>query len=103
VRAKLQTAHELGERLLTLAQQVQDTAMFPVAYRALGTTLFWLGAPAAALPHLAQGIALYDPKNIAPLRYGMGRTLVWCVAALPLGRCGCWGILTRGWHGMMKR
>src|SRR5262249_54835783 len=42
VRAELQTAHALGEQLLTLAQQVRDPSMLVAAHRALGTTLFWL-------------------------------------------------------------
>jgi len=63
VRAEYQTAQALGEQLLALAQQAQDTAMLQTAHRSLGTTWFWLGAPAAALTHLAQGIALYDPKQ----------------------------------------
>jgi predicted ATPase len=63
IRAELQTAHTLGEQLLTLAQQVQDPAMLIAAHRALGTTLFWLGTVAAAHTHLAQGIALYDPTQ----------------------------------------
>jgi len=62
-RAEYQTAQALGEQLLALAQQAQDTAMLLAAHRSLGTTWFWLGAPAAALTHLAQGIALYDPKQ----------------------------------------
>jgi TOMM system kinase/cyclase fusion protein len=60
IRAKLQTAHELGERLLTLARQVQDSAMLVAAHRALGATLYHLGAVAAAHTNFAQGIALYD-------------------------------------------
>src|SRR5262249_34507711 len=63
VRAELQTAQALGERLLTLAEQVQDSAMLVAAHRALGTTLFQLGAVAAAHTHFAQGIALYDPQQ----------------------------------------
>ena len=63
VRAELQTAHALGEQLLTLAQQVQDSAMLLVAHRALGTTLFWLGAGTSAHMHFAPGIALYDPQQ----------------------------------------
>src|SRR5262249_24734424 len=43
VRAELQTAHALGEQLLTLAQQSQDSAMRMAAHRAVGTTLFNLG------------------------------------------------------------
>ena len=60
VRAELQTAYALGEQLLTLAQQVHDTAMLMAAHRAVGTTLFMLGAVAAAHTHFAQAIALYD-------------------------------------------
>jgi predicted ATPase len=62
-RAELQTAQALGEQLLSLAQQVQDSAMLLAAYRALGATLFQLGAVAAAHTHCAQGIALYDPQQ----------------------------------------
>jgi predicted ATPase len=63
IRAELQTAHTLGEQLLTLAQQVQDSGMLLAAHRGLGTTLFWLGAITSAQTHFAQGIALYDPKQ----------------------------------------
>jgi hypothetical protein len=38
----------LGEQLLTLAQQAQDSAMLLVAHRALGTTLLLLGAAASS-------------------------------------------------------
>jgi predicted ATPase len=60
VRAELRTAHALSEQLLTLAQQVHDAAMLCAAHRALGTTLFDLGAAAEALTHYTQGLALYD-------------------------------------------
>jgi predicted ATPase len=72
IRAEYQTAHALGEQLLTLAQQVQDTPMLVVARRALGTTLFMLGAGAAAHTHFTQGMALYDPQQhrAAVFRYG---------------------------------
>jgi class 3 adenylate cyclase/predicted ATPase len=63
IRAELQTAHTLGEQLLTLAQQAQDSAMLIAAHRALGTTLFWLGTITAAHTHCAQGIALYEPTH----------------------------------------
>ena len=62
-RVELQTAYELGEQLLTLAQQAQNSAMLLAAHRALGTTLFQLGAVAAAHTHLVQGMALYDPQQ----------------------------------------
>jgi class 3 adenylate cyclase/predicted ATPase len=60
VHAELQTAHTLGEQLLTLAQQVQDTAMLVAAHRALGTTLAFVGVPALAHTHLTQGMVQYD-------------------------------------------
>jgi TOMM system kinase/cyclase fusion protein len=62
-RAEYQAARALGEQLLTLAQQVQDAAMLMAAHRWMGQTWLWLGAPAAALTHFAQGMALYDPQQ----------------------------------------
>jgi class 3 adenylate cyclase/predicted ATPase len=63
VRAELQTAHDLGEQILTLAQQAQDPAMLLAAHRAMGVTWFFLGTEAAAHTHFTQGIALYDPQQ----------------------------------------
>jgi predicted ATPase len=62
-RAELQTARALGEQLLALAQHTQDPVMLLAAHRALGATLFNLGAVAAAHTHFAQGMALYDPQQ----------------------------------------
>jgi predicted ATPase len=72
VHAEYRTAHALGEQLLSLAQQVQDSAMLLAAYRALGSTLFRLGEAASALTHFAQGMALYDPQQhrASALLYG---------------------------------
>jgi predicted ATPase len=64
VHAEYQTAHALGEQLLTLAQGIrQDSAMLMASHRALGSSLFYLGAVADAHTHFAQGIALYDPQQ----------------------------------------
>jgi tetratricopeptide (TPR) repeat protein len=63
VCAEYRTAHELGEQLLSLAQQAQDTAMLVAAHRALGTTLMYLGTVTSAHTHYTQGIALYDPQT----------------------------------------
>src|SRR5262249_26316765 len=62
-RAEYQTAHALGEQLLTLAQHVHDATMLLAANRAVGTTLFSLGEIALAHTHYMQGIALYDPQQ----------------------------------------
>ena len=63
MRAEYQRAHALGEQLLALAQHTQDAAMLLAAHRALGTTLFWLGAVASAHTHFAQGITLYNTQQ----------------------------------------
>jgi len=71
IRAEYHTAHELGEQLLILAQQVQDTAMLVAAHRALGATLFNLGSVAAAHTHYVQGMALYDQQHrVYAFRHG---------------------------------
>jgi predicted ATPase len=71
-RPALQTAYTLSEQFLTLAQQAQDPVTLPAAHRAVGTTLFFLGATTDAHTHLAQGIALDDPlqHHVAVLLYG---------------------------------
>jgi class 3 adenylate cyclase/tetratricopeptide (TPR) repeat protein len=63
VHAEYQTAHTLGEQLLTLAQQVRDPAMLCTAHRALGGTLHRLGEVVEAHTHFIQGRALYDPTQ----------------------------------------
>jgi predicted ATPase len=63
VRAELQTARELAEELLRLAERANVPAMFVEAYSMLGTTSFYLGEIASARVHLEQGIALYNPQQ----------------------------------------
>jgi len=63
VRAQHQTARELGERLLSLAQSVGDPALLVQAHRALGGAFQNLGELVPAQQHLAQGSALYDPQH----------------------------------------
>jgi predicted ATPase len=62
-RGKHQTARELGEQLLGLAQRVQDPALLLEAHLYLGQSLFYLGELIAARMHLQQSIALYDPRQ----------------------------------------
>ena len=63
-RAELQTARELGEQLLRLAQQAGKTprSSWRPTMRS-GYPLNYLGEFAAARTHLEQGIALYDPQQ----------------------------------------
>jgi predicted ATPase len=63
VRAELQTARELGEQLLRLAQSAQHPALLLQAHYALGETLFYLGELVSARVHLEQGIIFYDPQK----------------------------------------
>jgi predicted ATPase len=66
VRGDVQTAQELGEQLLSLAQSLQDSALLLEAQLALGNTLFLRGEPARAREHLEQGISLYEPHHHRP-------------------------------------
>ena len=63
VRAEYQTAHELEERLLRLAQSIQDPALLLEAHRPQGQTLFSLGELVQARQHLEQALALYNPEQ----------------------------------------
>jgi predicted ATPase len=64
IRGELQTAREVGEQVLSLAQSAHDPVLLlPEAHRALGVTLFFLGELVPARAHLEQGIAFYDPRQ----------------------------------------
>ena len=73
VRAQLQTARQLGEELLTLAQRMQDVTLLLEAHRALGTSLFYLGELALGRAHLEQAITLYDPQQHRSLAFRIGQ------------------------------
>src|SRR5215831_13977769 len=60
VRAEFQTARELGEQLLSLAQRVQTPALLLLAHRVLGQTLAFLGEFSSAHVHLEREMTLYD-------------------------------------------
>jgi predicted ATPase len=66
VRGELQTARELGEQSLSLAQRLQDPVRLLQAHYALGITLFNLGELASVREHLEQVIALHDPQKHPP-------------------------------------
>jgi predicted ATPase len=63
MRGELQTAHELTEQRMRLAQSVQDPAFLIDAHRTLGLSWFWLGEFASARAHVEQSIALYDSQQ----------------------------------------
>jgi predicted ATPase len=63
VRSELQTARELAEQLLSLAERAQNTALLLEAHRVMGQTMFWFGEMAPARWHLEEGMALCDPQK----------------------------------------
>ena len=68
-RAEIQVAHELSERLLHLAQRVQEPALLLESYRSVGVTWFCQGELALARMHLEHGIALAT-SSLAPVPLG---------------------------------
>ncbi len=59
VRAEHRTAYELGEQLLSLAENQHDTTCLIQAHYTLGASSFLLGELTAARVHLEQSLALY--------------------------------------------
>jgi predicted ATPase/class 3 adenylate cyclase len=72
IQADLQTARELGEQLLRLAQPTQDSSLLVGAHWAFGETLLFLGDLEPARVQLEQGSALYNfqAHNTQAFQYG---------------------------------
>jgi predicted ATPase len=75
VRSQLQTARELGEALLRLAQQAPAPALAVAAHYALGFTWFNLGMLPAARQHLEEGLARYTPEQRRAPVFRIGQDL----------------------------
>jgi predicted ATPase len=71
-RSEHQTAIELGEQCLQLAQRVQEETLLLMAHYVLGISWLCRGSPAIACPHLEHTIALYDPEQHHVLTYRYG-------------------------------
>jgi transcriptional regulator with AAA-type ATPase domain/predicted ATPase len=84
MRAELQTAWELGEQLLTLAQQQQDPTCLIQAYQALGGILYHLGELAPARTHLEQAVALYRSQPLRSLATPGSDPSVVCLSYMAL-------------------
>jgi predicted ATPase len=84
VRAELQTARELSEELLTLAQHIQNPVYLLGAHFLLGGSLLLLGEYTAAREHMEQSLTLYDPQqhhaHTALFGWDLG---IFCQAWLP--------------------
>jgi class 3 adenylate cyclase/predicted ATPase len=71
-RGPYQTARELGEQCLQLAQQGDDTARLLEAHHTLWTTHFLMGELPLARTHMEQGLALHDPEQSRALAVTYG-------------------------------
>jgi predicted ATPase len=63
-RGQLQTAHELAEQCLTLAQRMRDPVSLLRGHTTLGVTLFYRGELRRARTHLEQGESLDNPPQL---------------------------------------
>jgi predicted ATPase len=88
VRGEFQTAQELGQQLLRLAQHLQTPLAFVVAHQALGLIAFYRGEFGSALEHFQQGAATYDPQHsrVRAVR-GVNDPGVMCAAFAALALC----------------
>lgn len=60
---QLGQVYDIGEQLLTLAQNVQEPGLLLEAHLQHGNTLFWAGEFTAAQEHLERAVALYNPAQ----------------------------------------
>jgi predicted ATPase len=74
-RSEMQTACEIGQQLLSLAQSADDPALLLAAHRALGQNLSFLGEFTGARYHLERGITLYDVEQHRSLAHLYGQDL----------------------------
>ena len=64
VRGQVDTALQLAQQMLQLAEESKDVALLLEANYALGDTLFWAGEFERSLQHLEEALKLYDrPKH----------------------------------------
>jgi len=89
-RGALQTARQVGEQCLALAQRAEEPALLLEAHRALGVPLFYLGELALSRFHLEQGNALYDLQQYRShvFRYGLDPGVNCLLVAWPLWLLG---------------
>ena len=95
VRGELQTARELAEELLRLAQSVQDPALLVEAHIALGSTLFCLGEFALARAILSRALLSTIPSSTALVLLSTAQDPGWCALAYAALSCGILAIRTK--------
>ncbi len=82
-RAEYQTARELADHQLTVADQTGERALRLTAHAGLGAVCLWLGDYAAAREHFEQTLALYQAAKHRRLarRYGTNPQTLACSLA----------------------
>jgi DNA-binding SARP family transcriptional activator/predicted ATPase len=63
MRADHETAREIAEQLIAIADQEGDLSFYLQAHEALGSTLFYLGELSLAKEHLEKGVELFDAQE----------------------------------------
>lgn len=87
-RGKLQIANELGNSLLTLAQQLQDTALFPTAYSTWSSVRLFLGDLTDARAQGEQAVEKYDAQKHELLIFSHGEDSR--IMGLTVQLCALW-------------
>ena len=83
--AQFQTAHELAERLLRLAEQQAEPVLKLAAHLALGFVLWQMGELTTARLHFEQRHLLYTPQDhLKFLQFGHDPTVTSLVSAAPV-------------------
>ena len=63
---------QMGEQMLSLGEQLDDTDMRVEGHMILGYNLAFLKEPQLGLEHLEKAIAMYDPPRHRVRRLGLG-------------------------------
>jgi predicted ATPase len=87
-RGEFQTARELMEQSLSLAQRLQDPVLLIRAHAQLGNVLYWLGELVPARAHLEQALAFPSPQLDHVLTFSAVVPAPLAYAALTLWRLG---------------
>ena len=70
--AEMGEAHERGEELMGLAEDIGDSGLVVEAHRVMGTVSFMMGDFDSARSHMERGIGVYDPEKHGDLAYVYG-------------------------------
>ena len=102
-QGEIQTARELEEQRMRLAQSVQDPVLLLEASHTLGNVLFWFGEFASAQAHLDQSITLTSPFLSNTALIFTCRTPRYIAYPIRPGPYGFLAIRTKPWREYPRR